>query len=347
MKEKPGLQEACIIDHLREAYGVEIAGVEFLPIGDVSSAKYRVVTREKVPYFLKLRRDGFGFREISVTVPYFLHAQGIRQVISPLETRDGRLWTDLEAYTCILYPYFSGRNGFQDPLSDEQWVELGAALKRVHSATLPAELQGMIPSETFSPTWRERARGFLEQADSNAYPDPVAKTMAALLHAHRDEIRQVIERAEALGKALQSQQLERVLCHTDIHAGNILLEANGSLHMIDWDDPMLAPRERDLMFIGGGVGGTWNTPGEEALFYRGYGEAKINPDALAYYRCERIVIDVVEYSQQLLSTTEGGADRERGLEKFSSMFLPRQVLEIALSAMVFRRSFTSAAWQSR
>jgi spectinomycin phosphotransferase len=328
MKERPALQDSRIVDRLREAYGVEIVAVEFLPIGDVSSAKYRVVTRERIAYFLKLRRGGFS--EISVSVPHCLHAQGIRQVLSPIETRDGRLWTDLEAYTCILYPYLSGRNGFQDPLSDDQWVELGAALKRVHSSALPAELQQKVPRETFSPSWREQARGFLLQAGANAYADPAAASMAALLRGHRDKIRRVIERAEALGKVFPSRPLERVLCHTDIHAGNILLEANGGLHMIDWDDPMLAPKERDLMFIGGGVGGTWNTPREEALFYQGYGGKDIHPDILGYYRCERIVIDVVEYSRQLLSKSEGGADRERGLEKFSSMFLPGQVLEIAV-----------------
>ncbi len=327
MKEKPALQDQCIIELLWERYGIDTAQVEFLPIGDISSAKYRVVTNESAAYFLKLRKD--GFKEISVIVPHFLHEQGIEQILSPLKTKDSQLWTNLDAYTCILYPFIDGQNGFQNPLSDEQWIELGAVLKGVHSASLPPDLVRGIPLETYSSSWRERLTGFLVQAEYLKYEDPVAAKLAAGLQEHREEIRCVIGRAEELGKALQSQPLDRVLCHADIHAGNLLLEANGALHLIDWDDPVMAPKERDLMFIGGGIGGIWNTPREEALFYQGYGGKDINLTALTYFRYERIVTDIAEFCQQILSTTEGGADRERSLQKYYSVFLPNQVLEIA------------------
>lgn len=171
--------------------------------------------------------------------------------------------------------------------------------------------------------------GFLIQAENNSFEVPVAAKMAEGLQMHRDEIRIVIERAEELGKTLKSQSLEQVLCHSDIHAGNLLLEASGALYIIDWDDPIIAPKERDLMFIGGGIGGIWNTAREEALFYQGYGVKDINLTALTYYRYERIISDIGEFSQQILLTTEGGADQERSLQKFYGIFLPNQVLEIA------------------
>ncbi|MDD1779556.1 MAG: aminoglycoside phosphotransferase family protein, partial [Candidatus Helarchaeota archaeon] len=235
MKEKPDLQDKQIIDRIREVFSLHIARVEFLPIGDISSAKYRVVSNDQAAYFLKLRKK--GFKEISVTIPYFLHEQGIRQVIAPIKTIDGELWTSLDDYTCILYPFIEGRNGFQAPLSDDQWVELGAALKRVHSVQLPRELKSQIPCETWSPDWRGSALDFLIRAENNSYEDPVSRKMAAILREHRDDIRRIIERAETLCKASQPQPAEWVLCHTDLHAGNLLLEASGSMHMIDWDDP--------------------------------------------------------------------------------------------------------------
>ena len=46
------------------------------------------------------------------------------------------------------------------------------------------------------------------------------------------------------------------MCHKDIHGGNILIRTDGQppvLYILDWDDPILAPKERDLMFIGGGI----------------------------------------------------------------------------------------------
>jgi spectinomycin phosphotransferase len=327
MKDKPAFRNKYIIDQLQKAYGVEIAQLEFLPVGDISSAKYRAASANQDVFFLKLVKD--RFKEISVTVPYFLYAQGIHQIIPPRKTKDGRLWTDLDGFTCILYPFIEGQNGFQKLLSDDQWIGFGAALKRVHSVNLPPGLSRKIPSKTVSTHWRESVKGFLAGAENKTYQDPVAGKMAAGLIEHRDEIGFVLERAGNLAKALQSQLINRVLCHTDIHAGNLLLDTNNAIYMIDWDDPLMAPKERDLMFIGGGMGGIWNTTREEDLFYRGYGRTEIDLSALTYYRYERIVSDIGEFCQQILSTSEGGADRERSLQKFYSIFLPNQALEIA------------------
>jgi spectinomycin phosphotransferase len=99
------------------------------------------------------------------------------------------------------------------------------------------------------------------------------------------------------------QRLEYVLCHSDIHAGNILMEATGALYIVDWDNPILAPKERDLMSIGGGQFGNVHTAQEEALFYRGYGQTQIDPVALAYYRYERLFKTSRSSASKYSSTT--------------------------------------------
>jgi spectinomycin phosphotransferase len=99
--------------------------------------------------------------------------------------------------------------------------------------------------------------------------------------------------------------------------------------MIDWDDPILAPKERDLMFVGAGIGGVWNKAREEALFFEGYGRTEIDPIAMAYYRYERIIQDIAIYCQQILLTDEGGEDREQSYQHMISNFLPNRTIEIA------------------
>jgi len=54
MKEKPALQDEFIIGQIRDIYGLEIAQVEFLPIGYIGSAKYCLVTHGQTAYLLKL-----------------------------------------------------------------------------------------------------------------------------------------------------------------------------------------------------------------------------------------------------------------------------------------------------
>jgi len=128
--------------------------------------------------------------------------------------------------------------------------------------------------------------------------------------------------------------LEFVPCHADIHGGNILLSREGqppvlALYIVDWDTLIFAPKERDLMFIGGGIDNIWKTEQGEAFFYEGYGKTEINLSALAYYRYERIIEDLVVTAEQLLLTNEGGADRERSLGWFISNFESGSTLEIA------------------
>ena len=128
MLEKPDLQDEKIIACLRDEYGLNVVQVAFLPLGaDRNTAVYRVVTDEETPYFVKLRRGIFD--ETSVVVPKFLSDQGIRQIIAPIATRTQQLWTSLEVFNVILYPFIEGHNGFEVDLSDHHWVDFGERSK--------------------------------------------------------------------------------------------------------------------------------------------------------------------------------------------------------------------------
>jgi spectinomycin phosphotransferase len=84
------------------------------------------------------------------------------------------------------------------------------------------------------------------------------------------------------------------------------------------------------MFVGGGVGGAWNRPDESAAFYRGYGPASVDAEALAHYRCERVVEDVAVYADRLLlESGDQDAEREESVQRLASAFRPNDVVEIA------------------
>jgi spectinomycin phosphotransferase len=326
MLEKPDLQERLIISRLQDEYGLHVNQLTFLPIGaDVNTAVFRVVTEDETAYFLKLRKGDFD--EISVAVPRFLKAQGIQAIIAPLVTRAQQLWTSLDPFKMILYPFIEGQNGYEAALSHQQWLDFGAALKGIHTAQLPPALTKLIPRETYSPRWREMVKTFQARIETIAFDDPTAAKLAAFMKAKRSEINHLVARAEVLGLALQARSLKLVLCHSDLHAGNLLIGAKDALSIVDWDNPRFAPKELDLMIVGGCA--VWNSAREATLFYQGYGGAEIDQMALAYYRFERIIRDIAEFCQQLLLSGEGGKDREQGLQYFISQFLPDQEVEIA------------------
>jgi spectinomycin phosphotransferase len=270
-----------------------------------------------------------GFNEIVVTIPLFLKSQGIQEIIAPFETKSKQGWADFGEYKMILYPFIEGKNGFEMELTDQHKRKFGAALKRIHATKIPTKLQSMIPQETFSPYWRERVKEFQRQVEQTHFDDPNAVKLAEFIRSRRSEISRLIERTEDLASELQSKPLELVLCHTDIHGANMLITANNDFYIVDWDAPLLAPKERDLMFIGGGIDNIWKSKHDESIFYEGYGKTQIDFPMMAYYRYERVIEDLAAYGEQLLLTDEGGANREEAYRRFTGNFEPGQTIEIA------------------
>lgn len=320
MLERPDLEDDRIIDCLKADYGLHVSRLAFRPLGaDMNTAVYRAETVDNGSFFVKLRAGQFD--QNTVLVPYFLHETGIRPIIPPLKSTQGRLWVELKPFNLILYPFVPGRDGYEVELAPGQWREFGAALRAIHATSLPASLASTVPRESYSPIWRDTLLRILELARNSTYPDDVARKLAAFLNAKRAVIHLLVEHAGRLARTIQQRHLEYVLCHTDLHAGNIFIGDDGTLHIVDWDNPLFAPKEHDLMFIGGAQGFIASSPEEEeSYFYQGYGAVVIDPEALAYYRFERIIEDIAVFGHQLLLSDAGGADRERALGFLMSNF---------------------------
>jgi spectinomycin phosphotransferase len=329
MLEKPDIRDDEIVACLRDEFGLHATRITFLPLGaDPQTAVYRAVGANDTPYFVKLRWGTFD--ETSVTLPQFLGEQGIGQIIVPLATPTGRPWANLGPLAMILYPFISGEDAYAVCLSDGQWIDLGRALKQIHTVTLPAQLSGQLQRERYSPRWRNRVETHLASAAHGSFADPVAAETAALLNVQRGVILDLVGRAAQLARELVDRPPASVLCHADLHAGNVLVPDPARFYIVDWDNPLLAPKERDLMSIGAGLMGGWRSPAEEeSLFYQGYGPTTIDPTALAYYRYERIIDDVAVFCDQLLENTAGGEDRAQSFAYLASNFQPNGTIEIA------------------
>jgi spectinomycin phosphotransferase len=153
--------------------------------------------------------------------------------------------------------------------------------------------------------------------------------MASLWTVQRHEIDATIGRAERLAQVLRGRAHDLAICHGDLHPGNLLLGADGALAIVDWDQPILAPKEHDLMAVGAGLGFVRETSQEEALFYRGYGPAAVDLVALSYYRYERVAADLAAYGEQIFEAQGSVEDREQGLAQLAAQFRPGNVVPVA------------------
>lgn len=328
MIEKQSLSDQVIINCLNANYGIEVAVLTFLPLGaDMNASVYKAQTHDQTCYFVKLKRG--HHHDIGIEIVELLHDAVINEIIPPIKTIFGRPTQQIEDFTLIVYPFVNGQDGFSIDLTNSQWVKLGDALRQVHEIDVPPSIQNRIRREVYSPKWREVVRSLYTHIEAEPSGDAVAFKLLKFMQENILLIRRLVDRAEQLGQKLQDQSHKFVLCHSDIHGGNVLIAGNGNIYIVDWDDPIMAPKERDLMFIGGGVANVWNNTHEKELFYTGYGTTEVNPTILAYYRHERIVEDIAEYGNALLLTTAGGEDRQEMCKHFIAMFEPNGVVDIA------------------
>ncbi|MEN9933890.1 MAG: hypothetical protein RLZZ387_469 [Chloroflexota bacterium] len=336
MREPPvNLPEQTLRAALREAWGVVAEAVTFLPLGYDSAAwVYRVDVAGAAPLFLKARLSISN--RPGLLVPHVLHAQGIRQVVSPIATSAGDLWTPAGGYALILYPFVTGGSGMERGLTDSQWEAYGALLRQIHSAAVRPALAAEMRRESFAPGWLDELRRVDELVLAGGLTGEPERELAELWRARRAEIQQVVARAERLGQRLARAEVPLVICHADIHTNNLLVEDGGGLWVVDWDETVLAPRERDLMFVmGGGISRQLVSPRQEELFLRGYGPPDADELALAYYRAAWAVSDIGAYGAEVLLRPDlGELTKRAGVAQLAGLFKPGEIVDLALGAEV-------------
>lgn len=330
MLEKPSIPDETLVSAVQVAFGLRVTELIFLPLGaDQHTAAYRVEA-DKQAYFLKLRSG--VFHEASVTLPRHLSDRGIGHLIVPLETLAGDLWAELGPFHLILCPFITGRDGYEMPLSERQWVDFGRTVRRIHTLALPADLRRQIRSNPVETHWGTVLSDLLVTLRKDPMSDALVVDLAHFVSDRDGELRHAIERTQALGQMLRVAPPDVALCHSDLHAGNILIEPDGDFYIVDWDDPILAPKERDLMFIGGGYWGSRQLSQSEALFYRGYGTMAVDWRAVAAYRYARAAEDIALFCKAILDPGTGLSDRQQSFVYLRSAFEPYGALDAARAA---------------
>ncbi len=288
MREQPSIPEECLRACFQEQYDLTPVTLEFLPIGhDYNAGVYRVVSKQGMAYLLKVTSR--SLYEPSCLVPRYLSNQGITSVVAPIPTRSNTLWTKLVDWTVIVFPFIDADTSLTG-MTNEQWKEVGTIFKRIHQVGLPPEGFESLRKETFDPAGYARwVRAFETQHLHSQHGESgSSRALRASWVAHQSTIHTGVTTLEKLAGVLQSRTFPYVICHADLHPANLLRDRAGHVFVIDWDEVMLAPKERDFIFV--------REPQADA-FFQGYGQAEIDWIALTYYLWERVVQDVIELAQ--------------------------------------------------
>jgi spectinomycin phosphotransferase len=258
--------------------------LEFLPLGyDFKAGLYRAVSEQETTHLIKVTSR--PLYESGCLVPCYLNNQGIECVVAPIPTKSGALWTQVEDWTVIVYPFIYGEASFTG-MTGGQWEKIGAIFKRIHRVMLPPIGFESIRKETFNPTEYARWVRTYETLHVHAIGgSSLERRFRAAWVAHQSTIHTVMTSLEKLANELRSRTFTHVICHADLHPANLLRNHAEQVFVIDWDEVMLAPKERDFIFV---------SQLQANSFFKGYGDVEIDWPALTYYLLERVVQDLIE-----------------------------------------------------
>jgi spectinomycin phosphotransferase len=270
----------------------------------------RGLTVENTQLAVKVSRSE---RVSGLLVPAHLAGGIVAGIAAPLRSHSGVPYSLVGGRTMSLTPWISGRTAFESGMNADQWRRFGALLSQVHAAQLPEMVADQLDTEDYRTSalavagdLHERICGSGGGRHLAASADPLTVALTRDWQTASDSIALVLAQTDELGDELRAGSRASVVCHGDAHLGNVMLGENGAVWLLDWDGAVLAPRERDLMFVIGGVlTKAPVTTEEQQWFFEGYGDAEIDPIQLAYYRCSWAVQDLTDFAARILDRSAG------------------------------------------
>jgi spectinomycin phosphotransferase len=304
-----------IRDWVHADFGIDLAGLTEVRHGaDVDALVWRGTTATGRSYAVKWGR--------APNLPEALRA--VPGVVAPLLALDGTQWTVRDGKPLSVTPWVSGVRALDGTMTEAHWRAYGTLLATVH-ATAPDGL----PTERFE-RWTAAVAAVTDRLATHRDGDELTDALAAEWRAALGRITALVEQTERLGAAGVGGV--SVCCHGDPHLGNVLLGdgdgQHGQVWLLDWDDAVRAPVERDLLFVLGGVlPFAQVTARQQEWFFAAYGPVPIEARRLAYFRGVRAMEDLAVPAAQLL---DGHGDRAAALEIVRGVLSPTGLLRAAL-----------------
>lgn len=315
---------------VREDFGIPLIGAHPTGLGaDARSATYRGVCADGSAYAVKTSTAAQSGLEVADV----LASQGVPGVAAPVRALDGSLAVLEDGVWLSVVPWLDGRRALDGGMTPAQWQQLGRLLALVHDVDprLPA-LRDLPVVSTDCAGLVAAARAMGGRLAVLGDEDPLAAELRVLWREHQDAVLAVADRAEALAHTVADTGGSDVVCHTDPHQGNIVVGADDTVWLLDWDDAVRAPREADLMFaLGGVLAFAPVTTREQDGFFDGYGSRDWEPGRMTYFQCLRALDDVLSWAEDVVATTRQTQARRAALDIVHGILSPAGLVARALA----------------
>jgi hypothetical protein len=315
MKIELDIDTAGLIAKVSQDYSIEVHEIDFIP-GSFVAFCYSVNCSNHDRYFLKLFDDS-RLGRISVDrmgfylpLTWELHSKNILPNIPyPIKTRDGRFSTEFHGHPIVLFNFIDGDLvGYENPMPDGTLAKLAGLVGITHGCRY--QLETPFPFvENFGIPFESDLIDGLNALEKITKKDNWGKReLRELLQPRKDEILGYLNRLKELQSISRRAAKEMVLCHTDLHGGNLIMDDAGRLYILDWEGTILAPPQHDLFVF------AWEDRFVDVFlpnYQRGFNPMGLNSDIFGFYYYRRNLEDLTDWIVRILyENTDQEQDRQ-------------------------------------
>lgn len=233
--EKKGLASLSpdtVLNIAEESLGLRCTNL-FRPMNSYINRVYELLGVDGEELIIKFYRPGRWSKQALLEEHNFLEklAEIEMPVVAPLSLTNGQTLGEYDGILFSVFPKFGGRSS--DEFNDEQWLEIGRMLARVHNVGASFDGQNRPVMHPLKST-REQQQFLLKSG-------LIQKELLTSFEAVVDDLVALIEPLFA--------DTATIHIHGDCHFSNILLRPDEPLTLIDFDDMVVGPPVQDLWML--------------------------------------------------------------------------------------------------
>jgi thiamine kinase-like enzyme len=234
-----------------------------------------------------------------------MYQLGFNKINYPIPTSSQEFYVMYDGVLIVLFNYIDAPQNY----TYDNFV-FGKTMAEIHNLT--EKLTASLLKETFQFKHQKTFKKQMMNIISLKAKDDVVSSLKTLLSKNQNEMLKFFNNFLEIAKNCQGQEWQMVITHGDA-PGNILVKSPKDFYIVDWDDMLLAPAERDLWFL---VNKKEFMDGYKAIFP----QFSINREAVKYYVYSRYFNDLVEYWAEIIGEFSLDHKRKNFLQMEKELF---------------------------
>ncbi len=303
MENKPTKKTEVFLHAIRSGYGIEVDTLQFLLRGWGGDC-YAAETKKGERYFLKIHDDATYMGTAATLRNFYLPLMDqlntkriLPHIPHPIKTLDDEFKMGVGSKELVLTNFIEAELVGFGHLPDHILVRLAEAVGVLHNSRAQIEIEHPFTEQFEISFAADLVRSFEKLAAVTAKDSLGTKLLRQTLLPNQGEVLAALQYLNDLKAQVKEIKKPMVICHTDLHGGNLMTDDQGNLYILDWENALIAPPEHDLFFFASD-GRFWEL--FLPAYKRQFGPASIEVDILRFYYYRRTLEDIAGFVLRIL-----------------------------------------------